>query len=911
MRGKRVLTTLGGGLLAGVLLLAMSVAPGQSVRAQDDATVWIDPPESFVYPDEEFDVTVRVTDATDLGGFDIHLDFDDTMLDIVDVVEGGFLSGTGRDVTFLWDENPPGTLTIGAISTGDEPGADGDGALAVITFRVTDRGTSDLHLYDVTLFDTATPVPGEETPDLEDGWVGSRLVIEVSPSCCPDRRVNIGDVFTETVMIYGAVDLGGFDVHLDFDPTVVAVLDVAEGDFLGSTGRDTTFLSEENPPGTLTIGAVSTGDEPGANGEGVLATITLEALAAGDTLLDLYNLTVFDTGAGEDTPLDNDGLIHVVGAKVWIDPPSQLAYGCNNFEVTVMIQNASDLGGFDIHLDFDDTLVEVVDVVEGGFLSGTGRDVTFLWDENPPGTLTIGAISTGDEPGADGEGALAIITMHALKGEGIEGISPLDLYNVTLFDTATPIPGEEIPTLEDGEVEVQQCQPVGITDLWATSPVRAGTPAEFIATVEGSPPITYTWDFGDGSAPVVGGATATYTYTAAGTYTATLTAENECGVDTETVVVEVTEECWPVEILDLTSDSPVELSDPMHFTATLDGTYPMIFDWDFGDEGAGSGTDLDTPHPAWIYAQQGLYTVSLTITNCVGFPDGPFTDTWTMPAPVEVTCTDVDIVSVESDEPVELGNPMHFTATVTGTYPTYEWDFGGAGTATGEDGPTPTFTYDEPGTYTVVLTVTNDCPSTDVYTLEVEVFCNPVQITDLTSDSPVDLGAPMHFTATINADATEPVTYNWDFGGAGTATGEDGPTPTFTYDEPGTYTVTLTVENPCGEATETQVVEVEVPCEPVAIVSLDSNSPVEWGEVMYFTATVSGDEPITYNWDFGGAGTATGEDGPTPTFLYDEPGTYTVTLTVENPCGEATDTLVVEMGPFKIFLPYVAKDFAP
>jgi PKD repeat protein len=181
--------------------------------------------------------------------------------------------------------------------------------------------------------------------------------------------------------------------------------------------------------------------------------------------------------------------------------------------------------------------------------------------------------------------------------------------------------------------------------------------------------------------------------------------------------------------------------------------------------------------------------------------------------------------------------------------------------------------------------------------------CTSVEIVDVTSDSPVCLGEAMHFTATVTGD--EPISYSWDFGGAGTATGEDTATPTFTYDEAGTYTVTLTVENDCGTDEDTLVVEVG---EPVEIVDLASDSPVMVHETMSFEATVTGDEPISYSWDFGGPGTPTGEDTATPTFTYDEAGTYTVTLTVENECGTDEDTLTVTVEPYTLYMPIIKKN---
>ncbi len=84
-------------------------------------------------------------------------------------------------------------------------------------------------------------------------------------------------------------------------------------------------------------------------------------------------------------------------------------------------------------------------------------------------------------------------------------------------------------------------------------------------------------------------------------------------------------------------------------------------------------------------------------------------------------------------------------------------------------------------------------------------------------------------------------------------------------------------------------------CWPVAIVGLTSNSPVVRGAAMHFTATVDGDTPITYTWNFGGAGVGAGLDGPTPVFTYSAAGTYTVTLDVANACGTDHAEVVVQV----------------
>jgi PKD repeat protein len=249
----------------------------------------------------------------------------------------------------------------------------------------------------------------------------------------------------------------------------------------------------------------------------------------------------------------------------------------------------------------------------------------------------------------------------------------------------------------------------------------------------------------------------------------------------------------PTVILD--NDSPVELGAPMHFTATLiSGTAPYTYTWDFGGPGYGSGEDTATP--VYTYTAPGAFTASVTVENECG------SDT-AMGTVIVIEPCIPPAAGVESDSPVELGQPMAFTATVTGTAPfTYTWDFGGSGYGSGEDGPTPLFTYTDSGAYTVTLTVENDCGS-DTLSTTVVVLCSE-PTADFVSNSPVMLGEPMAFTSTVSGSG--PFTYTWDFGDGVGMSNE--PHPVYTYTQSGAFTVTLTVQGLCGEDTITASVSV-------------------------------------------------------------------------------------------------------
>jgi hypothetical protein len=94
---------------------------------------------------------------------------------------------------------------------------------------------------------------------------------------------------------------------MDWDASVFTVTGVADMSFLGSTGRTVIPLGPDIGDGTLTFAAASVGAEPGPDGIGPLAVISMTATGVGTSLLDLHDVTVFDTAAASEIPVIEDG----------------------------------------------------------------------------------------------------------------------------------------------------------------------------------------------------------------------------------------------------------------------------------------------------------------------------------------------------------------------------------------------------------------------------------------------------------------------------------------------------------------------------------------------------------------------------------------------------------------------------
>ena len=134
---------------------------------------------------------------------------------------------------------------------------------------------------------------------------------------------------------------------------------------------------------------------------------------------------------------------------VRIEPVESVVDAGETFTITVMIDQASDLGGFEFVLFFVATTVTVDDMTLDDFLGSTGRTADSLGPiiDNQAGRASFGAWTLGSAPGPDGTGELVIVRLTAQGA----GISPLDLQNVMVLDTAV---GHQEATIEDGTVVV-------------------------------------------------------------------------------------------------------------------------------------------------------------------------------------------------------------------------------------------------------------------------------------------------------------------------------------------------------------------------------------------------------------------------------------------------------------------------
>lgn len=249
--------------------------------------------------------------------------------------------------------------------------------------------------------------------------------------------------------------------------------------------------------------------------------------------------------------------------------------------------------------------------------------------------------------------------------------------------------------------------------------------------------MNYSWDFGDGT-PVVTDYSGEHAYATGGTYTITVTATNSCGQDTLTtfpifVGAGIGPDPSTINYF-VPEDAEVCPGDSALFVGLSflsDGTYSL----DFGD-----GNVSTTPTELNIfgfryfyfthaYSTLGTYNTTLTFTNGCGISLVKSL-TVTVGSNVEA---DANAFYDEANN-ICLGDPINFYGFGGNQY---VWDFGdGSGTLITNSvmDPVP-HVYENAGSYTVNVQITNGCGNSTTSDILIIVPDNKINITTNTIDA--------------------------------------------------------------------------------------------------------------------------------------------------------------------------------
>ena len=493
-------------------------------------------------------------------------------------------------------------------------------------------------------------------------------------------------------------------------------------------------------------------------------------------------------------------------------------------------------------------------------------NLTYAWD--------FGDGTTSDSPDYD--------VVHTYMQAGVYTVS-LTVSADGLSDTLTRVNyiGNRSP-------------PPPVAGFTAT-PLSGNAPltVSFIDQSSGSPPLTWSWDLGDGSTSTE--QNPVHQYLAPGSYNVTLTVTNAGGESTESRESYITVGAVAPLAADFsanTTTGTVPLI--VQFTDTSTGN-PGAWSWTFergysypmiGDVRIippyGSATSAEK-NPVISYPEPGNYSVSLTVSRTGE------TDTITKEDYIQVhpPAPQVDFGAYPREGPAPLEVEFWENVPFSYYYDEFLWDFGDGTNGTGY---WLYHTYTEPGLYDVTLTVTS------AYGTNSTTRADFINVTAPMPPVPDFVGAPLAGNAPLSVNFTDTSagivsSRSWDFGDGTTAWSNATQSIMHTYLLPGTYTVTLTAGNDGGQETLAKTAYVVVnPSGTPPRAFFSANPALGTAPLTVSFTDRSLGTPLAWLWSFGD-GTSSTERNPVHT--YTSPGIFTITLNVSNYGGTSSSSSFV------------------
>jgi PKD repeat protein len=393
-------------------------------------------------------------------------------------------------------------------------------------------------------------------------------------------------------------------------------------------------------------------------------------------------------------------------------------------------------------------------------------------------------------------------------------------------------------------------------------------------------PLSFHWDFGDGTSadlPVIA-----HRYDLPGRYTAGLSVMEPGDRPGRGDRIELPVHVRDAPISDPGRDITIAPGQAVGFdgSASRASDSPIVrYRWSFGDGATATGARAEH-----TYAAPGQYRAVLRVEDDSGHPChfGIGLRRVTVNAP--------PLAEAGPDLSAMVGQRLQFDGTasydVDGVITDWRWDMGDG---TVLDGASVVYGYPKSGRYAVTLTVTDDSGvanshARDHATVTVNAPPEPRFTIPLRPVSVSEL-AVLDASGSTDDDG-QILTWIWDFGDG--VIGE-GPVASYAWTRPGTYQVTLSVSDDSGTTSAVQSLTRTVRVDAAPLADAGPDQLVTASEVVFDGSRSSdSDGAITaWEWDFGDGSTGSGQS---PYHAYASPGTYEVALVVRDDSGAPLNT---------------------
>jgi len=439
----------------------------------------------------------------------------------------------------------------------------------------------------------------------------------------------------------------------------------------------------------------------------------------------------------------------------------------------------------------------------------------------------------------------------------------------------------------------------------SSAPGDEGSPIDFWGNATdpgGNDTFTWEWDFdydGQTFRADTDSRNATYTYQDDGTFTAALRVTDDEGlaspINTTTILVRNLPPSGNVFTPGTSNEGEL-----VPFTAQVEDPSPLdilTVTWDFEYNGQAFNEMANGTSVSHIYRDDGTFVVMMRIMD----DDGGVNN-----VSLQVTVRNVaPSATFDSTAPTVEGGVVDFNSTVTdpGTLDvhTYEWDFDYDGSTFDVQGSRQnvSWQYIQDGIYTVALRVADDDGGSAIVTNDI-VITNMAPLATITAPKSADEGHDIDLEGGQEDSGRQDIwTYLWDFGDGGTSTDKN---PTYSYDDDGTFNVTLNVTDDAGDWGITTVTIAVRNVAPNATVAANPGQIFENNTVSFQAdgrdASPLDELDLTYTWNFGDGESSNLKE---VVHRYVDDGCFTVTLTVQDDDGGVAtynlDVLVINVAP--------------
>ena len=312
--------------------------------------------------------------------------------------------------------------------------------------------------------------------------------------------------------------------------------------------------------------------------------------------------------------------------------------------------------------------------------------------------------------------------------------------------------------------------------------------------------------------------------------------------------------------------------------------------------------------PEWAFADRASTEEAVALLGVDGLPSARYLrvaaidarrDVWLRSSVIEVPLRAPAFVSDTARWPEFHGitcspssavvdEPVTCSVTISGGVPdSYAWSGGGAVGS----GATYITSFSEAGEHTIRLTVTYDAVGSHTASTTVSV-AEPLQPPEIDSVSCTPSSPAVDEHVTCTADLSGGALDFWSWNGGVSDGGEAVYWTSFS--EAGERSVSLTVSNAAGSDTESTTLTVELPLQAPVIdgIRCTPPRPATADEYVTCTADLSGGVPDSWVWSGGVSGGRALAYSPS----FSAEGDQAISLTVANPAGSDTDSIVLPVG---------------